>query len=188
MSAAADEGQLWPYTPRRTVTAMTTTTHENRDASHGARLLRAWERLHRKPAGRWLFSRLVGSMAPYTGTMKAMVRELAPGRAVVVLKDRRAVRNHLRSIHAIALANLGELASGLAASAAMPQGVRGIPTAITIDYLHKARGTLTATGTAVLPDITEPAPVEVHADIRDSAGVTVARVRVRWTLERVARA
>lgn len=162
-----------------------TASHENRDASHGDRLLRAWERLHRKPGGKWLFSRLVGRMAPYTGTIKALVLELAPGRAVVVLRDRRAVRNHLRSIHAIALANLGELASGLAASSAMPPGVRGIPTAITIDYLHKARGVLTATGTAILPAVTASTTVEVQADIRDAAGVTVAAVRVRWKLERV---
>lgn len=156
-----------------------------RDASHGARLLAAWSRLSGKPAGRWLFSRFVGRMAPYTGTMKALVLELAPGRAVVQLRDRRAVRNHLRSIHAIALANLGELASGLAASAAMPAGVRGIPTAISIEYLRKARGTLTATGIAELPDVREPTTADVHADIRDAAGDIVATVRVRWTLERV---
>jgi acyl-coenzyme A thioesterase PaaI-like protein len=162
-----------------------TASREHRDASHGARLLRAWERLHRKPGGRWLFSRLVGRMAPYTGTLKALVLELAPGRAVVVLKDRRAVRNHLRSVHAIALANLGELASGLATLSAIPPGVRGIPTAIAVDYLHKARGALTATGTATLPAVTGPATVEVQADIRDAAGVTVAAVRVRWKLERV---
>jgi acyl-coenzyme A thioesterase PaaI-like protein len=160
-------------------------SHGNRDASHGARLLRAWDRLHGKPGGKWLFSRFVGRMAPYTGTIGAMVVELSRGRAVVVLKDRRAVRNHLRSIHAIALANLGELASGLAASAALPPGVRGIPTSITIDYLHKARGTLTATGTADLPDVTEPTTAEVLADIRDADGTTVAAVRVRWALERV---
>jgi acyl-coenzyme A thioesterase PaaI-like protein len=117
--------------------------------------------------------------------LKALVLELEPGRAVVVLKDRRAVRNHLRSIHAIALANLGELASGLATLSAIPPGVRGIPTAIAVDYLHKARGALTATGTATLPPVTGPATVEVQADIRDAAGVTVAAVRVRWTLERV---
>jgi acyl-coenzyme A thioesterase PaaI-like protein len=162
-----------------------TASHEHQDASHGARLLRAWERLHRKPGGTWLFSRLVGRMAPYTGTLKALVLELEPGRAVVVLKDRRAVRNHLRSIHAIALANLGELASGLATLSAMPPGVRGIPTAITIDYLHKARGALTATGTAILPEIAESSTAEVQADIRDAAGVPVAAVRVRWKLERV---
>ena len=156
-----------------------------RDASFGARLLRSWNRLRRVPGGRWLFSRMVGRAAPYSGSMKAQVLELEPGRAVVQLKDRRAVRNHLRSIHAIALANLGELSSGLAAAAAMPQGVRGIPTAIAIDYLHKARGTLTATGTAELPEVTEPMTADVHADIRDATGMTVTTVRVTWQLERV---
>ncbi|MGH7447162.1 MAG: hotdog fold domain-containing protein [Longimicrobiales bacterium] len=159
-------------------------TNRKRDA-FGPRLLNAWRRLHGRPGGRWLFSRLVGRMAPYTGTMKALVLELEPGRAVVQLQDRRGLRNHLRSIHAIALANLGELASGLAASAAMPDGVRGIPVAITIEYLRKARGTLTATGTAVLPEVVQPTTVDVHAAVRDHAGETVATLRVRWQLERV---
>lgn len=156
-----------------------------RDASFGARLLRSWNRLRGVPGGRWLFSRMVGRAAPYSGSMRAQVLELEPGHAVVQLKDRRAVRNHLRSIHAIALANLGELSSGLAAAAAMPQGVRGIPTAIAIEYLHKARGTLTATGTAALPEVTEPVTADVHADIRDATGTTVTTVRVTWKLERV---
>ena len=164
---------------------MTNGDPRKRDASHGARLLNAWQRLRGRPGGRWLFSRFIGRMAPYTGTIRALVLELEPGLAVVQLKDRRAVRNHLRSVHAIALANLGELASGLAASAAMPQGVRGIPTAITIEYLRKARGTLTATGTAALPAVVEPTTAEVRADIRDAEGEMVAEVRVRWQLERV---
>jgi acyl-coenzyme A thioesterase PaaI-like protein len=125
-------------------------------------------------------------MAPYTGSMGARVQSLEPGRAVVTLRDRRRVRNHLRSVHAIALANLGELSSGLAATAALPAGVRGIPTSIRIDYLKKARGTLTATGVADIPDVSGPTSHEVRADIRDEAGDIVATVTVEWALERVA--
>jgi acyl-coenzyme A thioesterase PaaI-like protein len=164
---------------------MTTTDVRTREGSFGARLLEGWRRLKGRPGGRWLFSRMVGRMAPYSGTMKALVVELEPGRAVVRMRDRRAVRNHLRSVHAIALANLGELSSGLAAAAAMPAGVRGIPIAIAIDYLHKARGTLTATGTATLPAVTESTEAMVTADIRDAGGTTVATVRVTWRLEPV---
>jgi acyl-coenzyme A thioesterase PaaI-like protein len=155
------------------------------DAGHGARLLAQWQRLQRVPGGAWLFSRLVGRAAPYTGSMGARVLELEPGRAVVQLRDRHRVRNHLRSVHAIALANLGELASGLAATAAMPAGVRGIPVHIGIDYHRKARGLLTAVGSAHIPVVTEPQDVEVHARISDGAGEVVAEVRVRWRLERV---
>lgn len=159
-----------------------------RDAGHGDRLLAAWRRLSPLPGGAWAFSRLVGRMAPYSGTISARVERLEPGRCDVVLQDRRRVRNHLRSIHAIALANLGELASGLAATAAMPPGVRGIPTRITIDYEKKARGTLTAIGTAELnaPEKTGVEVIaEVEARIIDEADDVVAHVRVQWKLERV---
>jgi acyl-coenzyme A thioesterase PaaI-like protein len=155
------------------------------EAGPGPRLLAAWARLSRVPGGRWIFSRLVGRMAPYTGTMGAQVVVLEPGRARVLLRDRRRVRNHLRSVHAIALANLGELASGLAATAAMPAGVRGIPVSLRIDFLKKARGLLTADGTASLPAVGEsPLDAEVAARITDGAGDDVASVRVVWRLER----
>lgn len=109
---------------------------------------------------------------------------MTPGRTVVQLRDHRAVRNHLRSIHAIALANLGELASGLAMTAALPAGVRGIPVHIAIDYRKKARGTLTATGTAAPPDVVQPVAADAVAEIRDAAGDIVAVVTVRWQLQR----
>jgi acyl-coenzyme A thioesterase PaaI-like protein len=124
-------------------------------------------------------------MAPYTGTMGAQVLELEPGRAIVQLRDRAKVRNHLRSIHAIALANLGELSSGLAATAALPQGVRGIPNRITIDYHKKARGTLTATGTATIPEFSDETTVNAEAQIRNAEGELVTTVTVQWKLSRV---
>jgi acyl-coenzyme A thioesterase PaaI-like protein len=161
------------------------TDNSARDASHGARLLAAWHRLRALPGGRRLFSAFVGRMAPYTGSMGAHVQSLEPGHAVVTLRDRHAVRNHLRSVHAIALANLGELSSGLAATTAMPAHVRGIPVSITIDYLKKARGTLTATGTATLPHVSEECDAEARADIRDADGDVVAAVTVRWRLQPV---
>jgi acyl-coenzyme A thioesterase PaaI-like protein len=129
---------------------------------------------------------MVGRTAPYSGTIGARVEALEPGRAVLTLRDRRSVRNHLRSVHAIALANLGELASGLAATAAMPAGVRGIPVRITIEYHRKARGTLTAHGTADFPPVTGPTRVEVRAAIDDPAGERVADVTVEWAVEPVA--
>jgi acyl-coenzyme A thioesterase PaaI-like protein len=155
-----------------------------RDASHGARLLHAWRRLERRPAGRWLFSRLIGRMAPYTGTIGARVIALRPGRAEVQLRDRRRVRNHLRSIHAIALANLGELASGLAMTAALPPGVRGIPVHLAVEYRRKARGTLTAIGAVAPESVTDAAIADAVAEIRNREHDVVAVVTVRWQLQR----
>ncbi|MGQ0766293.1 MAG: DUF4442 domain-containing protein [Gemmatimonadota bacterium] len=152
----------------------------------GARVLASWRRLGRWPGGRWLFDRLIARMVPYTGALRARVVALEPGGSEVVLDDRRSVRNHLGSVHAIALANLGELASGLAMLTALPAGTRGIVTRIEIDYLRKARGRLTARGSAgVVPRVDGTGQLFPEAVIEDSSGNVVARTRVTWKVEPV---
>lgn len=148
-----------------------------------SRLDRAWRRLSGLPGGRRLFARLLGRMVPYSGTIRPDVVELEPGRAVVALQERRALRNHFRSVHAIALANLGELASGLAMTMALPAGVRGIPIRVEIDYEKKARGRIVAEGVATPPAVIgEATDAIAHAELRDEAGDVVARLVVRWRL------
>ena len=130
--------------------------------------------------GRALFSRILGVTIPYTGSIHPLVLELEPGYAKVQMRDRRAVRNHLRSIHAIALMNLGEVTTGLAMTLAMPDGARGIVTGLSMEYLKKARGTLTAECRTPAFDGSVSAQHDFHADIRDESGDVVARATARW--------
>lgn len=153
--------------------------------SPGARLTALWNRLSGLPAGPWLFSRLLGHMVPYTGRLGATVVQFDPGHVRVRLRDRRAVRNHLRSVHAIAIANLGELTTGLAVLGALPSSVRGILTAIEVRYLKKSRGTLVAEALCAIPDVAGSAEHAVEAEIRDAAGDVVAVVVAQWLLSPV---
>lgn len=153
--------------------------------SPGARLRALWTRLAPLPGGRWLFSRVLGWLVPYTGTLGATVIELEPGHARVQLADRRRVRNHLRSVHAIALTNLGEATSGLALLGAMPATVRGILVGIETEYTKKARGRLEAECRCEVPAVTESIERIVTAGIRDASGDVVAVVRARWRLSPV---
>lgn len=149
--------------------------------SVGDRILGLWRRFEGRPGGKLLFAKLLGRMVPYSGTIKPRVLELEPGRAVVRIEDRRAVRNHLRSVHAIALANLGELTSGLAMTTSLGPHHRAIVTSLEIDYLKKARGPLVAEGHGEVPaDLKEDTDVEVTATIRDMEEDLVATMRVQW--------
>jgi acyl-coenzyme A thioesterase PaaI-like protein len=149
----------------------------------GARLLRLWRRLASLSAGRLLFSLVLGRMVPYSGRLRARIRELEPGHVRLTLADRRGLRNHLGSLHAVALTNLGELATGLAVLTALPPGVRGIVIRLETTYRRKARGHLTATATWHPPSpLVLPSDVTARAELVDDDGHLVADVRATWRL------
>lgn len=150
------------------------------DDAAGRTVKRLWDRLSGKPGGKRFFGILLGRMAPYTGTISPRVQELRPGYARVQMRDRRAVRNHLRSVHAVALMNLAEVASGLAVTYGLPTDARAILTGLSMEYLKKARGTLTAEALVEVPRTNERREYVLESEIRDAAGEVVARATARW--------
>jgi acyl-coenzyme A thioesterase PaaI-like protein len=139
----------------------------------------AWDRLAGLPGGKWAFSKAIGRIAPYSGTVGAIVDELRPGYASVVLEDRPGVRNHLECVHAIALVNLAEIAGNLALSYALEPDARFIVAGLSIDYAKKARGTLRAVGTCPERLSSERHEHLVPVTITNGAGEVVATSELR---------
>ena len=135
----------------------------------------AWDLLSGVPGGKTVFSRLIGRTAPYTGTIGAHVTVLRTGYAEVEMEDRPRLRNHLHSIHAVALANLAELAGNLALAYSLPDDARFIVSGMEIEYVKKARGTITAVGEPPVPRSSARAPYDVHVTLRDATGEEVAK-------------
>ena len=136
------------------------------------------------PAGGWLFSRAVCFKAPYFGSIAPRVLRLEPGLCEARLHDRRAVRNHIGSVHAIAMCNLAELCAGLMTDASLPRGMRWIPKGMSVRYLKKAHGTLLGSAKPEIDIRVADSGYElpVLVEVRDSAGELVFDARVAMWL------
>jgi acyl-coenzyme A thioesterase PaaI-like protein len=143
-----------------------------------SRALRGWQQLSGTATGRWLFSRVVCFKAPYFGSIHPVIDRLEPGRAVAHMKKRRAVTNHIGTVHAIAMANLCELVAGTLTEVSIPDSMRWIPRGMNISYLAKAATGVTATGT--FPKIPEgrAQDVVVPVDVVDEAGTVVVHADI----------
>jgi acyl-coenzyme A thioesterase PaaI-like protein len=148
----------------------------------GSSFLELWRRLSPLPGGAWLFSRGFGFMVPYSGSVAPRIRVLEPGRAEVEIPDRRANRQHLGSVHAIALMNLAEMTGGLAMMAGLPPNVRGIVTTLSMTYHKKARGTIRAIACVTVPTVRKDCDFDVTAECFDREGTLVATGHARWRL------
>jgi acyl-coenzyme A thioesterase PaaI-like protein len=145
-------------------------------------ILKVWSNFNQVPGGRAAFSKLLGGMIPYTGSVKPLVTHLEKGAATVEMADHRSVRNHLNSIHALALANLAEFPAGLSLHTAIPENSRAILVKLEVEYLKKARGGLTSKAKLenTIEHLEAPTHVVVQSEISDDSGTAVARARTTW--------
>jgi acyl-coenzyme A thioesterase PaaI-like protein len=148
-----------------------------------SRILELWKRLSAKKLGKQLFARAIALAVPYTGSISPLVLELEDGHAKVQMRDRWGVRNHLRCVHAVALMNLGEAVTGLAVLSRLPPGSRGIVRELAMEYIKKARGTITGEARVEAEFAPGTHEFEAHGELRNSIGEVVARVRARWRIE-----
>ncbi|KRG74908.1 hypothetical protein ABB30_13050 [Stenotrophomonas ginsengisoli] len=139
-----------------------------------------FSRLGRWPGGQWLFTRLVCLRAPYFGSIGPRITALRPGLCEGHFADRRAVHNHIGTVHAIALCNLAELVMGLLVDAATPADMRWIPKGMQVEYLKKAQGRIHARAWLPAPLHSSPAGYEVAVPVElgNPAGEIVCRATI----------
>ena len=144
-------------------------------------LLDAYHRLTRWPGGRWLFSRLVCWKAPYFASIVPRIESLEPGRGIASIAHRRKVSNHIGTVHAIALCNLAEFVGGLTCEVSIPRDMRWIPKGMDVQYLKKAKGTMRAVATPMIPIVSAGAGYDlpINVDVVDSAGEKVFHAEIR---------
>jgi acyl-coenzyme A thioesterase PaaI-like protein len=149
-----------------------------------APLLRTYQKLTSYPFGHWLFSKAVCFKAPYFGSISPRFTLLEAGRCEAIIQDRRAVHNHIGTVHAIALCNLAELCAGVMTDASIPKDMRWIPKGMTVSYLKKAVGPMRGIATPMIPIVsaTQGYDLPVNVDVLDSAGEKVFHAEIRMWL------
>jgi uncharacterized protein (TIGR00369 family) len=143
-----------------------------------SKVLSLWQRSEKTTFGRWFFSRMVARKAPYFTTIKPRIELLEVGRSQVSMKKRRAVENHIGTVHAIAMCNLAELAGGMLTEVSIPATMRWLPKGMKVEYVRKAETDVTAFAT--LPKVKEGPGHDVDADvlIKDESGNIVCRATI----------
>lgn len=135
-----------------------------------------WQRLSSMPGGKWVFSRLVCWKAPYFASIRPRFKELRPGYCEVHIKKRRAVLNHIRTVHAIAICNMAEITGGTMTDVTTPATHRWIPKRMTVEYLKKAETDLRAVAELnPIPQFGAAVELPVTVNVLDTNGQTVFR-------------
>ena len=149
-------------------------------------LMSAYRTLDRVPFGRRVFSVAYQFAAPYFLTIPARITDVEPGAATARMAQTPWVRNHLGTVHAIALCNLAEYTMGAVAEATIPPTHRWVPKGMTVEYLQTARGTMHARAVLELPEPLADRielPVEISVSDDDGTEVFTAVIRI-WVTER----
>lgn len=100
--------------------------------------MKMYHRLSKFPGGKKAFATVICRMAPYFSTVKPNLTELRHNYCEAKLKKRRAVENHIGTVHVIAICNGLEFAMGVVAEASIPNHLRWIPKGMDVKYTAKA--------------------------------------------------
>lgn len=146
-------------------------------------ILKVYRTFNKLPAGSTLFSWAVCGTAPYFGSIKPRFEDLRPGYCRVSMKKRRSVQNHLKTVHAIAMCNMAELAGGTMTDASVPSGSRWIPAGMSVKYLKKAKTDLVAVADGTDVDWQTEGNVVVPVVIKDTAGDAVFSAEITMNLK-----
>jgi len=139
------------------------------------RVLSVYDKCSCLPFGNRLFSKLICFKAPYFRTIKPVFTALEAGFGEITIKNKRRVRNHINSVHAIAMCNMCELVAGTVLECTIPSHLRWIPKQMKVEYLNVARTDLTAS--CRLGDVKWQDSMELPltVDVVDTKGVVVLR-------------
>ena len=109
-----------------------------------------------------------GKMVKFTGTAGIKIEELNEQRAVISLKNKKSVQNHIGSVHAVASILIAESASGYVVGMNIPDSSVTVIKTIKAEYVKRAKGDMKAIAT-----LTKAQLHEMHSQEKGETSVKV---------------
>ena len=127
---------------------------------------------------------MVARQAPYFTTIKPLIEDIQPGFAQVFMPKRKAIHNHIGTVHAIALCNICELAMGMAVESCIPKHRRWIPMGMEVNYIKKATTDMRATCDMKATDW-EAEHIPCFVSVKNTEGVEVMNATIKlWVTDK----
>jgi hypothetical protein len=129
--------------------------------------------------GKDVFNYIISFVSPYSGSICPSVELFDKTECRCSIIERRCLKNPFNSVHALALANLGEFTSGLLMMEYLQSlKKRGIITKITAEYHKKARGKITA-----ICNLSEFKNGQIKSDLINEKGDIVCEIKCQWLIK-----
>jgi uncharacterized protein (TIGR00369 family) len=129
----------------------------------------------------FLFTRRVR----FAGTGGIEFEELSAARAVLIMKNRKRVQNHLGTVHAAGMALLAETATGAVFGMNLADASLPLLKSMHVDYVKRATGDLRAEASLPVEQrarlAEEPkGDVVVPVRVTDASGEEIVRCEMKW--------
>lgn len=150
-------------------------------------LARAVRSVQRFPPAlrKFLVTKGFTSQVKFAGTAGITFEVLEEGRSVLTLRNRAKVQNHIKGIHAAAMALLAETATGAVLGMSLPDSKLPLLKSMHVDYVKRATGDLRCEAT-LTPDMIRRVQGEDKGDftvpcrVTDSAGIEPIVAHMVW--------
>jgi acyl-coenzyme A thioesterase PaaI-like protein len=151
------------------------------------RLMKVVNATSRLPEGvrTTILSTAFGKVVPMVGTGGIRYEVVSPEQVVCTIKNRRPMQNHIKSLHAVAMALLAETATGFVVGVNLPDDKMPLIKSLKLDYKKLAKGDMKAVATLTEEQrqkiLTEPkGEVLVPVVITDATGNSPVEAEMLW--------
>ena len=127
-----------------------------------------------------IFSKVMGKVIPFSDKSRFKIKELRKGYMKVSLPYIKANMNHIKTHHALAMSELGELATGVCLIYSLPDNSQVILKKLSTEYLKKGKGELTVEASFDIDKIDKKGDIVFDVDIKNKKDETVAKAQYIW--------